>query len=109
VSFLKNAEKIERPNNNRQKGEIMKPDENELKLALDEAERIRGTDEDGHCLGKSLLYLYQRNRELEQVFKHVEKYLKFGLPVEEHSALVKLVDEIREHTEKIDDSKGFGL
>jgi hypothetical protein len=43
------------------------------------------------------------------VFEHVEKYLKFGLPVEEHSALVKLVDEIREHTEKTDDSKGFGL
>ncbi len=87
----------------------MKPDKYELKKALDEAERIRDTDEDSHCLGKSLLYLNRRNVELEQVFEHVEKYLKFGLPVEEHSALVKLVDEIREHTETTDDSKGFGL
>ena len=87
----------------------MKPSDSELKSALDEAERIRGTDEDPNFLGKSLLYLESRNRELEQVFEHVEKYLKFGLPVEEHSALVRLVDEIKEHQEKIDDSKGFGL
>jgi hypothetical protein len=87
----------------------MKPDENELRMALDEAERIRDADKDDHCLAKSLLYLNVRNKELEQVFEHVEKYLKFGLPVEEHSLLVKLVDELREHAEKIDDSKGFGL
>jgi hypothetical protein len=87
----------------------MKPNDNELKIALDEAERIREENEDPCFLGKSLLYLEGRNRELEQVFEHVEKYLKFGLPVEEHSALVRLVDEIRERAEKDDDSKGFGL
>ncbi len=87
----------------------MKPNEDELRIALDEAERIRDANEDSHFLGKCLLYLNQRNRELEQVFDHVEKYLKFGLPVEEHSALVRLVDEIRERAVENDDSKGFGL
>jgi hypothetical protein len=87
----------------------MKPSEDELRTALDEAERVRDANEDSRYLGKCLLYLNQRNMELEQVLDHVEKYLKFGLPVEEHSALVRLVDEIRERTEKSDDSKGFGL
>jgi hypothetical protein len=87
----------------------MKPSEDELRTALDEAERVRDANEDSRYLGKCLLYLNQRNMELEQVLDHVEKYLKFGLPVEEHSALVRLVDEIRERTVKSDDSKGFGL
>ena len=87
----------------------MKPDANELKTALDEAERMREGDEDSLFLAKSLLYLSKRNSDLEEVFLHLEKYLRFGLPTEEHSALVRLVDDIREREDEIDDSKGFGL
>jgi len=87
----------------------VKPDDNELKIALDEAERIREADEDSHFLAKSLSYLYQRNTDLEDVFRHLETYLKFGLPVEEHSALVRLMEEIRSREEKNNDSNGFGL
>ncbi len=87
----------------------MKPDKNELKTALNQAERMRDTGDDPLFLAKTLLYLSQRNSELEEVFTHLEKYLRFGLPVEEHSALVILVDEIREREEEIDGSKGFGL
>ena len=87
----------------------MKPDENEFQIALDEAERIRDADEDSSHIAKCLIYLHQRNGDLEEVFEHLEKYLKFGLPVEEHSALILLVDGIREREEDVDDSKGFGL
>lgn len=87
----------------------MKPDENEFRIALGEAERIREADEDSRFTSKCLIYLYQRNKDLEDVLGHVEKYLRFGLPVEEHSALVRLVDDIREREETVDDSKGFGL
>ncbi len=87
----------------------MKPSKDELKMAVDEAERIKDADEDSHFLGKSLLYLDKRNRELEEVFVHVEKYLNFGLPIEEHTALVKLIRNIRERSDEEDDSKGFGL
>jgi len=87
----------------------MKPMENELKIALDEAERIRDAEEDQHYLAQCLIYLHQRNSDLEQILEHLEKYLRFGLPVEEHSALVRLVDGIREREDTIDDSKGFGL
>lgn len=87
----------------------MKPDKNELKTALDEAKRMREADEDSLFLAKSLIYLQQRNSDLEKVFEHLEKYLRFGLPVEEHSVLVRLVAEIRDREEDIDDVKGFGL
>ena len=87
----------------------MKPSANELKIALDEAVRMRAQDEDPLFLAKSLIYLQQRNGDLENVFRHLEKYLQFGFPVEEHSALVRLVAGIREKNEDIDDAKGFGL
>ncbi len=87
----------------------MKPTEIELKQALDEAERMREADADQHHLAKSLIYLHQRNAALEPMLEHLEKYLNFGLPVEEHSALVRMVDEIREQEDTINDSKGFGL
>jgi len=87
----------------------MKPNGDEFRIALDEAERIRETDTDTHSLAKCLLYLYQRNSDLERVMEHLEKYLRFGLPVEEHSALVRLVEEMREREDTADDSKGFGL
>jgi hypothetical protein len=87
----------------------MKLNANELKIALDEAVRMREQGEDPLFLAKSLTYLQQRNSELENVFQHLEKYLQFGFPVEEHAALVRLVAGIREKNEDIDDTKGFGL
>lgn len=87
----------------------MKPNANELNTALNEATRMRDAGEDPHFLAKSLIYLQRRNSELEIVLDHLEKYLQFGLPVEEHSALVKLVDAIRGRSDDIDDTKGFGL
>ncbi len=87
----------------------MKPNANELKIALDEAVRMREKGEDPLFLAKSLIYLQRRNIDLENVFQHLEKYLRFGFPVEEHAALVRLVDGIRDKEEGIDDTKGFGL
>ncbi len=87
----------------------MKPSEDEIRIALDEAERTRDADEDSHHMAKCLLYLHQRNGDLEPILDHLEKYLRFGQPVEEHSALIRLVEGIRERDEVLDDSKGFGL
>ncbi len=87
----------------------MKPDESEFQIALDEAERIREKDEDSCHMAKCLFYLHQRNNDLEDVFKHLERYLLFGQPVEEHAALIRLVEGIREREDVVDDTKGFGL
>jgi len=89
----------------------VKPDDNELKTALEEAERMRDAGEDSHFLSKSLLYLQRRNKELEKVLDHLEIFLQFGLPVEEHAKLTKLVAEIRteEHREVDIDKGEMGL
>jgi hypothetical protein len=73
----------------------VKPSDQELKAALAEAEQIRESGEDPHFLAKSLLYLHQRNQDLEKVLEHAERYIQFGLPVEEHTQLQLLLEEAK--------------
>lgn len=89
----------------------MKPTKEELHAALAEAEQIRERGEDPHFLAKSLLYLYQRNADLEPIFAHLELYLEFGLPVEEHARLEKLIEaaRLRELLAIGEESEKFGL
>lgn len=73
----------------------MKPSDEELKAALEEAERIRESADDPNFLAKSLLYLHQRNADLEKILEHAERYIQFGLPVEEHTRLKLLLEEAK--------------
>lgn len=89
----------------------MKPTREELHAALAEAEQVRERGEDPHFLAKSLLYLYQRNEDLEQILAHLERYLEFGLPVEEHVRLEKLIEaaKLRESLAIGEGAGKFGL
>jgi hypothetical protein len=89
----------------------MKPTEEEFQAALEEAERLREDEEDTYFLAKSLFYLYKRNLELEQVMEHLERFLQFGLPVEEHSELIRIVEQVREEErrERGENAEDFGL
>jgi hypothetical protein len=73
----------------------VKPSDEELKAALEEAERIRESGDDPGYLAKSLLYLHQRNEDLEKILEHAERYIQFGLPVEEHTRLKLLLEEAK--------------
>jgi hypothetical protein len=73
----------------------VKPSDEELKAALEEAERIRESGEDPCFLAKSLQYLHQRNSDLEKIMAHAERYIQFGLPVEEHTQLKLLLEEAK--------------
>ena len=77
----------------------MKPTAEELQIALEEAERMRELGIDPMHFSKSLLYLNRRDEILEKLLVHVERYLQFGLPVDEHAQLTRLLDEIR-HQER---------
>ena len=89
----------------------MKPTREELHAALAEAEQVRERGEDPHFLAKSLLYLYQRNEDLERILTHLERYLEFGLPVEEHTRLEKLIEaaKLRELLAVGEESEKLGL
>jgi len=71
----------------------MKPTPEELRNALQKAERMRDQGDDPDFLAKTLLYLRRRDETLEKVLEHLELFLRFGLPVEEHVKLVRLVEE----------------
>ena len=78
----------------------MKPSEAELKAALSEAERLRIAGDDPNFVAKSLLYLHYRNEMLETVAEHAERFLRFGMPEDEHAQLRLLLDQLRKETER---------
>lgn len=73
----------------------MKPTDDELAAALQRAEAMRDLEEDPEHLAKSLLYLARRDELLEQILEHLERFLEFGFPEEEHARLVLLVEQAR--------------
>jgi hypothetical protein len=89
----------------------MKPTVDQLKAALAEAKRMRAEGDDPDSLAQSVLYLHQRDAMLERILLHLERFLQFGLPEEEHAKLVRLIEEAKaqEQAEKGDRSGDFGL
>ncbi|WP_260292578.1 hypothetical protein [Sedimenticola hydrogenitrophicus] len=89
----------------------MKPTDDELANALQTAEGMRERGEDPDNLAKVLLYLHRRDEMLERVLDHLELFLRFGLPVDEHMKLVRLVEEakIQEAREEGTDPGKLGL
>lgn len=73
----------------------MKPTDQELATALRCAESMREQGEDPDHLAQSLLYLSRRDELLEEILQHLERFLGFGFPEEEHARLVRLVEQAR--------------
>ncbi len=78
----------------------MKPTVNQIDAALVAAEELRDLGVDKDHLGESLLYLHRRNVLLEELLTHVELYLRFGQPEEEHAKLNRLLDKIRYQSQR---------
>lgn len=93
------------------RAQMKKPSDAELKEALSEAEKIRVIGDDPYHLSKSLLYLHSRNGMLEEVAAHAERFLRFGLPEDEHAQLRRLLDHLLKETrrEAGQDPEHFGL
>jgi len=89
----------------------MKPTDDELTAALQRAEAMREQGDDPEHLAKSLLYLARRDELLEEILQHLELFLGFGFPEEEHARLVLLVDQARRQAlvEQGETPDGLGL
>lgn len=81
---------------------MSKPTEEELKLALAAAAKLRESGEDTDYLGKSLLNIHYRFEKLETVYRAVEHYLNSGMGEIEHDRLTRALREYR----RIDRSTG---
>jgi len=71
-----------------------KPTKEELKIALEEAGRMREQGEDPHFIAKSLLNLNYRMGFLEKVMRATEVYLR-GEGGHEHSVLLRTIEEAK--------------
>lgn len=71
------------------------PTAEELKIALDEAGRMREQGEDPFFIAKSLLNHNFRLRHLEKVHEGIIGYVRSGMDDTAHQRLVKILEEYR--------------
>ena len=73
-----------------------KPTEEELKIALEEAARMRESGEDPCFIAKSLLNHNYRLKHLEDVLHAAELYTRSGMGTTEHTKLVSAIKTCRD-------------
>lgn len=72
-----------------------KPSEEELKIALEEAARMREQNDDPLFVAKSLLNFNYRIKYLEDVLRAAELYSRSGMGSTEHLKLVSAIKTYR--------------
>ena len=89
----------------------MKQTTEELSVARHTAEWVSEQGEDPDFVAKTLLCLQRWDETLEKVLEHLELFLRFGLPVEEHMKLVRLIEEAKaqQRMERGEDADKLGL
>jgi len=86
------------------------PSKEELAAALAEAVRLRESGNDEHHLAKTVLNLNYRNHQLEKVMACAKHFLHSGLASEEHTALVKSIEEAEQANRQAGyERQDFGL
>lgn len=79
-----------------------------MEKVLKLAEAMRDQDKDKYQLAHALLYLDERNRLLEDLYRKAEQYIRFGMGEQELTALRVAVEKVREaDVEEADDSAMF--
>lgn len=78
---------------------MTRPTQEELTHALDAAEKLRDQDMDDQLMGRSLLYLAQRNQVLEALLRATELYFESGQDPEAHEALLEALDAVRQQSD----------
>ncbi len=69
----------------------LRPTEPEYRTALRTAEELHVEERDPRFLGKTLLYLDQRRRSLEEVLKLADRFLRTGQDEQTHALLLKSI------------------
>lgn len=87
------------------------PSEEEVKVALAEAARMREQGEDPHFVAKTLLNLNYRMKYMERVLEAAELYFRSGMAVIENQRLRKAITEARAASARTasEERESFGL
>ncbi len=75
---------------------MSRPTDDELKMALAEAARMREQGEDEHHVAKALLSLNYRMHFMEDLLEKVQAFFHSGQAAREHSVLVQAIDKAEE-------------
>ena len=73
------------------------PTEEELKIALAEAARMREQGEDPHFLAKSLLNYTYQVEQLKKVLKAADLFYHSGMAVQEQTNLKRAIEQVKEN------------
>ena len=89
----------------------MKPTPEEMGIALTEAKRLREQRQDSHYIGKALLNLDYRQRYYDTLLQAAERYIRSGHAEQEHSRLIKAIEQVRQMNERSagEESEDLGL
>jgi len=74
----------------------MRPTRDQIKMAMEAADRMHRRDVDPHHLAATLRYLSERNHSLEELLTMVDRFVRFGMPEHELSEMRRLVTRLRE-------------
>ena len=74
----------------------MRPNREQMKTALDAAERMHLHGVDPHHLSAALRYLKGRNKSLEELLVMVDHFVRYGMPEPELTQIRLLVDQLRQ-------------
>ena len=80
----------------------MRPTDEQMKTALDAADRMWSRGVDPHHMARVLRYLHDRNALLEELLKRTDHLVRFGMPEQELKVLKKLVYKLREEDARED-------
>ena len=82
---------------------IKKPTPEQMDQALAAAQALR-EGEDPDSMGHAFLYLFNRNKHLEEVYEHVYHYLHSGQASREHAMLVRAIERAEKAAHPHEDS-----
>ncbi|MEW5754679.1 MAG: hypothetical protein AB1810_00095 [Pseudomonadota bacterium] len=76
---------------------MLKPSSEELKVALDAANRLREQDADAEHLAKSLLYFVEKATALEKIAIAANMYINQGQSTHQHTELLLAIENAKRH------------
>lgn len=85
---------------------VVKPTNDQIRQALEAAERMHMRDLDPHHLAVTVRYLANRNEILEQLAIQVDRVLRFGLAEQEMTKLRRMIGQLRDQDEAAEQGKG---
>ena len=88
----------------------IKPDKASYENSLQQAELLRNSAKDPHHLAHSLLYLAERNQQLEKIAA-AEEYIRFGQDQHLHTKLLKALEDFKDYEVEVElmEDPRFGL